>query len=167
MFQGLNSHHADHRNQGANNHLYATAIAQPLVFQTCCVPLLPACNFHLRRVLRTTLPCRAFRKTNAFGRRWQAVPKPSPEAQAREEGARKVWLSDVFATAKSPPISKRRLQKKDWEYAVFMAAIHGLCLLAPATFSWPMVGLFFASYFVTGARTAWSASTASRLSERW
>ncbi len=82
----------------------------------------------------------------------QAVPKPSPEAQAKEEGARKVWLSDVFATAKSPPIAKRRLQKKDWEYVAFMAVIHGLCLLAPFTFSWPMVGLFFVSYFITGAR---------------
>ncbi len=82
----------------------------------------------------------------------QAVPKPSPEAQAREDGARKVWLSDVFATAKSPPLAQRGLQKKDWEYAAFMAVIHGLCLLAPATFSWPMVGLFFVSYFITGAR---------------
>ncbi len=82
----------------------------------------------------------------------QAVPKPSPEAQAREDGARKVWLSDVFATAKSLPLAQRRLQKKDWEYAAFMAVIHGLCLLAPATFSWPMVGLFFVSYFITGAR---------------
>ena len=84
----------------------------------------------------------------------QAVPKPSPEAQAREDGARKVWLSDVFATAKSPPMAKRRLQKKDWEYVAFMAVIHGVCLLAPATFSWPMVGLFFVSYFITGVRNA-------------
>ncbi|KAK9844052.1 hypothetical protein WJX81_003047 [Elliptochloris bilobata] len=80
----------------------------------------------------------------------KAVPKPSPDAQSREEGARKVWLSDVFATAKSPPLAKRRLQKKDWEYMAFMAVIHGLCLLAPVTFSWPMVGLFFVSYFITG-----------------
>ena len=80
----------------------------------------------------------------------QAVPKPCPDAQAREQGARKVWLSDVFATSKSPPLAKRGLQKKDWEYAVFMAVIHGLCLLAPFTFSWQMVGIFFVSYFITG-----------------
>ena len=89
--------------------------------------------------------------------RAQAVPKPCPDAQAREEGARKVWLSDVFATAKSPPLAKRGLQKKDWEYAVFMAVIHGLCLLAPFTFSWQMVGVFFISYFITGAPCLWAA----------
>lgn len=93
--------------------------------------------------------------------RAQAVPKPCPDAQAREQGARKVWLSDVFATAKSPPLAKRGLQKKDWEYAVFMAVIHGLCLLAPFTFSWQMVGLFFVSYFITGADCLLSSTPAA------
>ena len=79
----------------------------------------------------------------------QVLPKPSKAAQQREALAQKVLLSDVFATL------KRKLFRRDWaatdlSYAGFMAAIHGLCLLAPFTFSWPMFSLFVGLYAVTG-----------------
>ena len=80
----------------------------------------------------------------------QPVPKPSKEAQSSESGAKKVLLSDVHATAKTK-LFGRQWNAQDWSYAIFMTVVHGLCLLAPATFSWPMVGLFFVSYFITGA----------------
>lgn len=67
----------------------------------------------------------------------------------QESSAHKVLLSDVFATL------KRKLWQRDWAktdfiYAGFMTFIHGLCLLAPFTFSWPMFSLFVAAYMVTG-----------------
>ena len=80
----------------------------------------------------------------------QPVPKPSKEAQTSESEAKKVLLSDVYATAKTK-LFGRPWNKQDYSYTIFMLVVHGLCLLAPATFSWPMVGLFFASYFITGA----------------
>lgn len=78
------------------------------------------------------------------------IPKPSREAQAEQEGAKKVPLSDVYATLKRRLWTNRSWEKTDIAYSAFMLVIHGLCLFAPFTFSWPMVGLFFASYFVTG-----------------
>ena len=58
-------------------------------------------------------------------------------------------LSDVFATL------KRKLFRRDWAatdktYAAFMAVIHGMCLLAPFTFSWSMFTLFVVTYILTG-----------------
>ena len=80
----------------------------------------------------------------------QPVPKPSKEAQSSEDGAKKVLLSDVYATAKTK-VFARPWNAQDYSYTIFMLVVHGLCLLAPMTFSWPMVGLFFGSYFITGA----------------
>jgi len=79
----------------------------------------------------------------------QPIPKPSKVAQSREQGAKKVALSDVYATAKTK-LFGRSWNGQDYGYTIFMVLLHGLCLLAPATFSWQMVGVFFASYFVTG-----------------
>lgn len=59
-------------------------------------------------------------------------------------------LSSVAATRKRNRWLQRTWAKTDFIYIGFMAVMHGLCLLAPATFSWPMVGLFFVSYFITG-----------------
>ena len=56
----------------------------------------------------------------------------------------------MAATHKRNRFLERTWEKTDYIYIIFMAVMHGLCLLAPATFSWPMVGLFCASYFVTG-----------------
>ena len=78
------------------------------------------------------------------------LPKPSKVAQSAEPGSKKVLLSDVFATTKRNLFFNRIYEGKDLTYAAYMLVVHGLCLLAPATFSWPMVGLFFATYFVTG-----------------
>ena len=61
-----------------------------------------------------------------------------------------VLLSDVAATKKRRRFTQRTWNGTDIAYIAFMAAMHGLCLLAPATFSWPMVALFAASYLVTG-----------------
>ncbi len=81
--------------------------------------------------------------------RLQPVPKPSKEAQSSEDGATKVLLSDVYATAKTK-LFGRPWNGQDYGYVVFMTVVHGLCLLAPFTFSWRMVALFFGTYFVTG-----------------
>lgn len=80
----------------------------------------------------------------------QALPKPSRKAQADIPGAKKVLLSDVFGTAKRKLILERSWGKVDVTYSAFMLFIHGLCLFAPMTFSWPMVGLFAVSYLITG-----------------
>ena len=59
-------------------------------------------------------------------------------------------FSDVAAVKKRRRFTARTWNSTDYVYIAFMTVMHGLCLLAPATFSWRMVGLFFASYFVTG-----------------
>ena len=61
-----------------------------------------------------------------------------------------MFLSDVAATQKRRRFTSRTWNSTDYIYIAFMTVMHGLCLLAPSTFSWPMVSLFFASYFVTG-----------------
>jgi stearoyl-CoA desaturase (delta-9 desaturase) len=78
------------------------------------------------------------------------LPKPDRAAQAAEPGARRVLLSDVHAIPKRRLFFGRSYNANDLAYAAVMVGMHGLALLAPWTFSWPMVGLFFASYFVTG-----------------
>ncbi len=80
----------------------------------------------------------------------QPVPKPSKQAQAQEPGAKKVLLSDVHATQKRPLFLNRTWNSVDITYIAVMVAVHGLALLAPFTFSWGNVALFFGSYFVTG-----------------
>lgn len=78
------------------------------------------------------------------------VPKPSKAAQQLEPDGRKVLLSDVFSTQKVNLFRNRTWASTDKQYIGFMLFIHGLCLAAPFTFSWPMVALFAVSYFVTG-----------------
>ena len=78
------------------------------------------------------------------------VPKPCKEAQKLEPDGRKVPLSDVYATQKTNLFRNRSWAATDKQYIAFMVFVHGLCLAAPFTFSWPMVGLFFVSYFITG-----------------
>lgn len=77
------------------------------------------------------------------------IPKPDKALQAQEPGATKVLLSDVRATGKRP-LFNRKWTVTDIAYASFIGGMHLLACLAPMTFSWPMVGLFFASYFVSG-----------------
>jgi stearoyl-CoA desaturase (delta-9 desaturase) len=78
------------------------------------------------------------------------LPRPQRSAQADVQGAKKVFMSDVYALPKKNLFFNREYNVNDMIYVGFMVAMHGLALLAPATFSWPMVGLFFATYFVSG-----------------
>lgn len=80
----------------------------------------------------------------------QPVAKPDRSLQAREPGAARVPLSDVFTVPKTNSFFGRSWQKTDVVYGLFMLAMHVLCLLAPATYSPAAVAWFFASYFVTG-----------------
>jgi len=79
----------------------------------------------------------------------KAIPKPDKEMQAQEEGNTKVLFSDVRAVGKRP-FWERKWSTTDLAYAAFIGGMHLLACLAPWTFSWPMIGLFFASYFVSG-----------------
>lgn len=78
-----------------------------------------------------------------------AVPKPSKEAQTQEPEGKNVLLSDVVATPKRP-ILRRKWSTTDLLYGGFVGLMHVGCLFAPATFSWPMVGLCMGMYFITG-----------------
>jgi stearoyl-CoA desaturase (delta-9 desaturase) len=80
----------------------------------------------------------------------QAVPKPNKEAQASEPGSWRLLASDVHAVTKRPLFLGREWNNVDIAYAAFIGGMHLLACLAPLTFSWEMVGLFFASYFVSG-----------------
>ena len=77
------------------------------------------------------------------------IAKPDPAAQSREPGASKVPASSVYATKKVATWA-RAWNKTDLTYAGFMLFLHGLCLLAPLTFSWANAALFLGTYFVTG-----------------
>lgn len=78
------------------------------------------------------------------------VFKPSIEAQMTQPNAEKVFLSDVYGVLKRNRFINRSWGPQDLTYAGFFLIIHAACFLAPATFSWPMVGLAFVTYFVTG-----------------
>lgn len=79
------------------------------------------------------------------------IAKPSKDAQAalKAEGGKQVMFSDVVAVPKRPFFA-REWNKVDLIYTVFIGSMHILACFAPMTFSWNMVGLFLASYFVTG-----------------
>ncbi|MEO2194228.1 MAG: fatty acid desaturase [bacterium] len=78
------------------------------------------------------------------------IPRPVRDLQEKAPGAKKVPFSDVYGLPKKNLFFNREYNTNDKIYLGFMLAMHGLCLLAPATFSWPMVGLFFVTYFVSG-----------------
>eukprot|EP00803_Ostreobium_quekettii_P003046 evm.model.scf_723.3 EVM.evm.TU.scf_723.3 scf_723:15560-17685(+) len=79
-----------------------------------------------------------------------ALPKPSKDAQAQEPHGERVPLSDVVSTKKRPSFFNREYNATDIGYIAFMGTVHLMCLLAPFTFSWPMVGLSLGLYVVTG-----------------
>ncbi|GJP55276.1 hypothetical protein CLOM_g14256 [Closterium sp. NIES-68] len=79
----------------------------------------------------------------------EAPPKPSAAEQSPFESAQ-VWFSDVIAQRKRPYFFNREYTAKDWSYLVYMLFVHGLCLFAPATFSWENFGLFVGLYLITG-----------------
>lgn len=77
------------------------------------------------------------------------VPKPNKDAQAKEQGASKVFASDVHTVPKRTMFG-REWNKTDATYAAFIGGMHLVALAAPFTFSWSMVGLFAATYFISG-----------------
>lgn len=77
------------------------------------------------------------------------IPKPSKEALEKDPEAKNIIFSKVKHVQKRA-LWNRKWSATDLSYAAFIGGMHLLCLLAPMTFSWPMVQLFFASYFVSG-----------------
>ena len=78
------------------------------------------------------------------------VPKPSKEAQMREENAVKLWLSDVAVTVKRNYFFGRKFQARDLAVFALVTSMHVGLLWAPSTFSLGNLGLCFALYFITG-----------------
>ena len=66
------------------------------------------------------------------------------------EPAKRVLLSDVYASPKRGAVSHRSWSRTDVLYCAFMLAVHAGCLLAPATFSWSALACFGVMYFLTG-----------------
>lgn len=62
----------------------------------------------------------------------------------------KIWLSDVVVKRRRNYFKNRQWTSKDLMYAGFMIFMHGLCLFAPATFSWNAFGVFMGLYVITG-----------------
>ena len=60
-----------------------------------------------------------------------------------------IFMSEVVAQKKRP-FFLREWVPKDVQYGVYMAAVHGLCFFAPATFSWSALGCFATLYIITG-----------------
>lgn len=77
----------------------------------------------------------------------QNVPLATPEPP-RTPGH--IWLSNVVPLWRKPDFVNRKWALIDIGMAGFMVGIHGLCLLAPFTFSWQAFGVFLLSYLVTG-----------------
>lgn len=61
-----------------------------------------------------------------------------------------IWMSDVVVKKKPNYFKNRVWTAKDLGYAGCMAFMHGLCLSAPATFSWNAFAVFMGPYATTG-----------------
>lgn len=70
--------------------------------------------------------------------------------EAESIPASTIWMSDVVVKRKRNYFKNREWTAKDLTYAGYMIFMHGLCLFAPATFSWDAVGVFLGLYVVTG-----------------
>lgn len=80
----------------------------------------------------------------------KVLPKPNRTAQRFYEGTKPVaFTQNIFAKEKTTE-TVRPKNTTDWVYIGFMVAMHVLCLAAPFTFSWGNLGLFAATYFLTG-----------------
>lgn len=80
----------------------------------------------------------------------QVLPKPNRTAQRFYEGTKPVlFTQNIYAKEKTTE-TVRPKNTTDWVYIAFMISMHLLCFAAPFTFSWSNVGLFAATYFLTG-----------------
>lgn len=79
----------------------------------------------------------------------EAPVAPELASQEEEPGTR-IWMSDVVVRKRRNYFKNRQWTSKDLTYAGFMAFMHGLCLFAPATFSWNAFGVFMGLYLITG-----------------
>ena len=80
----------------------------------------------------------------------QILPKPNRTAQRFYEGTKPVaFTQNIFAKEKTTE-TVRPKNMTDFVYIGFMVTMHLLCFAAPFTFSWANVGLFAATYFLTG-----------------
>ena len=78
------------------------------------------------------------------------IPKPSKEAQQKEEGSYRLWLSDVAVTVKRNYFFNRKFQLRDISVLGLVTAMHVGLLFAPATFSAGSFVLCMVMYFLTG-----------------
>jgi stearoyl-CoA desaturase (delta-9 desaturase) len=86
--------------------------------------------------------------------RVSCVLEGAPQQLEGDEGTvappSKIWLSDVVVRRRRNYFKNRQWTSKDLTYAGFMLFMHGLCLFAPATFSWNAFGVFMGLYVITG-----------------
>ncbi len=69
---------------------------------------------------------------------------------APARGAPQVFGTDLYAVKKRLNFWERPWNATDLAYGAFLGGVHLVALAAPFTFSWPMLGLFLATYFVSG-----------------
>lgn len=75
---------------------------------------------------------------------------PEQLVERTENRSSKIWMSDVVVKKRRNYFGNRQWTAKDLTYAGFMALMHGLCLCAPATFSWNAFLVFVELYVITG-----------------
>lgn len=75
-----------------------------------------------------------------------APPSSSPETHQSPN----IWLSDVSVLWPRTYFLNRHWSPKDVLLAGFLLLVHGLCLLAPFTFTWKAFGMFMLLYLITG-----------------
>jgi hypothetical protein len=80
------------------------------------------------------------------------VEEVAPEqlVERTENRPSKIWMSDVVVRKRRNYFKNRQWTAKDLTYAGFMALMHGLCVCAPATFSWNAFLVFVELYVITG-----------------
>lgn len=89
-------------------------------------------------------------EVDGSGLRVEAACEADPVPVESTSATNKIWLSDVPVTRRRPYFLNRKWTAKDITYGGFMGLMHGLCLLAPFTFTWQAFGVFVLLYVVTG-----------------
>ena len=79
-----------------------------------------------------------------------ASHQENPESPNATTLGHNIWFSDVIPLWKKPFFVNRKWVTTDILIGAFMVLLHGLCFLAPFTFSWKAFSVFLLSYIVTG-----------------